>query len=106
VKEYFVFRELDLLVVKGKTKPIKVFELIGRKNDSVPPRKISAIERYTIGLELYRQKKFSEAIQKFNEALSIEPDDQPSRLYVERSQLYQTNPPPEEWNGVFILKTK
>jgi adenylate cyclase len=106
VKEYFVFRELDLLVVKGKTKPIKVFELIGRKNDSVPPRKISAIERYTIGLELYRQKKFSEAIEKFNEALSIEPDDQPSRLYVERSQLYQTNPPPEEWNGVFILKTK
>ena len=106
VKEHFVFRELDLLVVKGKTKPIKVFELIGRKNDSVPPQKISAIERYTIGLELYRQKKFSEAIEKFNEALSIEADDQPSRLYIERSQLYLTNPPPEEWNGVFILKTK
>jgi adenylate cyclase len=106
VKERFVFRELDLLVVKGKTKPIKVFELIGRKNDSVSPKKISAIEQYTIGLNLYRQKKFSEAIEKFNEALSIEPDDQPSRLYIERSQLYLTNPPPEEWNGVFILKTK
>ena len=106
VKEYFVFRELDLLVVKGKTKPIKVFELIGRRNDSVRPQKISAIERYAIGLDLYRQKKFVEAIEKFTEALSLEPDDQPSRLYIERSQLYLTNPPPEEWNGVFILKTK
>jgi adenylate cyclase len=106
VKEYFVFRELDLLIVKGKTKPIKVFELLGRKNDSVPQQKISAVEKYTVGLELYRQKQFADAIQKFSEAISIQPDDQPSKLYIERSQLYLTNPPPEAWNGVFILKTK
>ncbi|MGA7162037.1 MAG: CHASE2 domain-containing protein [Bacteroidota bacterium] len=106
VKESFVFRELDLLVVKGKTKPIKVFELLGRKNDSVPKEKISAIEKYLVGLELYRQKKFEEAIRKFNEALSIDPTDTPSKLYIERSQLYLETPPPEDWNGVFILKTK
>lgn len=106
VKDYFVFRELDLLIVKGKTKPIKVFELVGRKNDTISPQKISAIEKYSLGLNLYRQKRFEEAIGRFNEAITIEPDDQPSKLYIDRSRLYITNPPPDDWNGVFILKTK
>lgn len=106
VKDSFVFRELDLLIVKGKTTPIKVFELLGRKNDSVPKKKILAIEQYLRGLDLYRQKNFEQAIQKFNEALAIDPTDTPSSLYIERSQLYLTTPPPDDWNGVFVLKTK
>ena len=106
VKDSFVFRELDLLVVKGKTMPIKVFELLGRKNDSVPAKKISAVEQYLSGLELYRHKQFAEAIKKFNEALAIDPADSPSALYIERSHLYLDTPPPDDWNGVFILKTK
>ena len=106
VKDYFVFRELDLLVVKGKTMPIKVFELLGRKDDSVPAKKISAVEQYLGGLELYRRKQFAEAIKKFNEALVIDPTDSPSSLYIERSQVYLDTPPPDDWNGVFILKTK
>jgi len=106
VKDYFVFRELDLLVVKGKTMPIKVFELLGRKDDSVPAEKISAIEQYLGGLELYRRKQFAEAIKKFNEALAIDPADSPSSLYIERSKVYLDTPPPDDWNGVFVLKTK
>ena len=106
VKEVFTFRELDLLIVKGKTKPIKVFELVGRKNNGVPANKISAVEIYLKGLELYRQKKFSEAIERFNEALTVDPSDAPSQLYIERSRLYLATPPPEEWDGVFVLKTK
>ncbi|HTY12143.1 MAG TPA: CHASE2 domain-containing protein [Bacteroidota bacterium] len=106
VKEYFAFRELDLLVVKGKTLPIKVFELLGRKGNGVPDKKLAAVEKYLAGLALYRNKQFAEAINKFNEALAIDPDDSPSSLYIERSRMYLENPPPEEWNGVFILKTK
>jgi adenylate cyclase len=106
VKDYFAFRELDLLVVKGKTMPIKVFELLGRKDDGVPKTKTAAVEKYLSGLELYRHKKFQEAIQKFNEALAVDPADAPSKLYIERSQLYLNTPPPDDWNGVFVLKTK
>jgi adenylate cyclase len=106
VKDYFAFRELDLLVVKGKTMPIKVFELLGRKDDGVPKTKTAAVEKYLSGLELYRHKKFQDAIQKFNEALAVDPADAPSKLYIERSQLYLNTPPPDDWNGVFVLKTK
>jgi len=106
VKDYFAFRELDLLVVKGKTLPIKVFELLGRKDNGVSPTKISAVEKYLSGLESYRRKQFTEAIKKFSEALAIDPTDAPSSLYIERSQHYLETPPPDDWNGVFILKTK
>ena len=106
VRDYFEFRELDLLIVKGKTLPIKVFELLGRKDNSVPAKKISAVEHYLSGLDLYRRKQFADAIKKFNEALAIDPTDSPSLLYIERSQAYLDAPPPDDWNGVFILKTK
>ncbi len=106
VKDFFAFRELDLLVVKGKTMPIKVFELLGKKENGVPQTKLSAVEQYLTGLELYRRKQFTEAIKKFNAALAIDPTDTPSSLYIERSQVYLDSPPPDEWNGVFILKTK
>jgi adenylate cyclase len=106
VKDFFIFRELDLLVVKGKTKPITVFELIGKKNDSMHQQKLDAIEEYGKGLVLYRQKRFEEAIEQFKKALRVNPDDQPSKIYIERSQLYLAAPPPDNWNGVFVLKTK
>jgi len=106
VKEYFVFRELDLLIVKGKTKPIKVFELLGRKSNGVAQEKISAVGEYHKGLEMYRRKEFAAAIQQFAKALAIDPSDEPSRLYTERSQALLTTPPPDNWDGVFVLKTK
>ncbi|HTR81698.1 MAG TPA: CHASE2 domain-containing protein [Bacteroidota bacterium] len=106
VKDHFLFRELDLLIVKGKTKPIKVFELLGRKDDSIPANKIAAVEKYHKGLALYRQKAFVQAIECFAEALAIDPSDSPSRLYTQRSNLYLETPPPDNWDGVFILKTK
>ncbi len=106
VKDFFIFRELDLLIVKGKTKPITVFELIGRKSDGVHQQRLDAIEEYRKGLTLYRQKRFEEAIEQFNKALNVNPNDQPSKIYIERSQLYLTAPPPDDWNGVFVLKTK
>ncbi|MCX6137767.1 MAG: CHASE2 domain-containing protein [Ignavibacteriales bacterium] len=104
-KEKFVFRELDLLVVKGKTKPIKVFELIGRNDGSIPQSRLDAVAAYSIGLRLYRQRDFAGAIAQFQNALTINPDA-PSGLYIERAQFYLQSPPSPDWDGVFVLKTK
>ena len=46
------------------------------------------------------------AQQKFAEALNIDKEDGPSRVYFERCKLYIDNPPPEDWDGVFDMKTK
>lgn len=106
VKNDVIARELDLLVVKGKTEPIAVYELVGLASDSIPPSYENFLKYYNLGLQHYRRKEWEAAIAAFQEALKYEPDDHPSKMYISRVRAYQESPPPPEWNGVFILKTK
>ncbi len=106
IKDEMVCRELDYLVVKGKTKPMRVFELIGELRHGISEETKELIEIYNLGLMFYRERKFKEAINEFLFALKINSDDGPSQLYLLRSQAYLKKPPPKDWNGVFELKTK
>lgn len=105
VKEELLCRELDLLIVKGKTKPIRVFELIGEHN-TVSQEVKELVEIYNLGLQLYRNREFKKAAEEFLFALKMNSHDGPSQLYLLRSETYQKTPPPKDWNGVFELKTK
>ncbi len=49
---------------------------------------------------------FKEALALFDEALKIDPEDGPSKVYFERCKHYMESPPPEDWDGVFVMKTK
>ena len=106
VEGNIVVRELDLLVVAGKTEPIRVYELIGMSNDGVPFQQLQSMEFYTTGLRLFRERQWQGAIEMFEKALNILPNDYPSQLYIERSRAYLTAPPPRDWNGVFVLQSK
>lgn len=99
-------RELDLLVVSGKTEFIRVYELIGLVGDQVPEVFQRLIDLYCSGLDLYRNRNWDEAILKFREALELVPGDYPSQIHIERAEAFKAFPPPDDWNGVFILQTK
>ncbi len=106
VEEHVITRELDLLVVKGKTHPVRVYDLIGLVEDSIPPEKIELLEWYRKGLQHHRRREWKEAIQCLEKALLLDPNDHPSKIYIERSKLYEMNPPPDDWDGVFVLRSK
>jgi adenylate cyclase len=106
VADDVVARELDLLLVAGKTRPITVYELIALKGGKADPRRDNFLKAYREGFALYRERKWDEAIAAFNRALAESPDDGPCRLYIERSEVYRATPPPEDWDGVFIMKSK
>ena len=106
VKDSVIARELDLLIVVGKTKPVTVYELIGLKETGVAQELSKFLELYHEGLRLHRLQKWDDAIACFEQALKIKPDDYPAQIYIERSRLYQAAPPPENWDGVFVLKSK
>jgi len=98
VKDKFLLRELDLLKVIGKEKPVAAFELMTEQN-------VAMIESFSEALRSYRARDFRKALDMFMK-LAEEYNDAASRLYVERCREYLQAPPPSEWDGVFVSKKK
>ena len=72
----------------------------------VSKEKLEVINYYNLGLSAYKQRKWDEAIKAFEMALRIDPKDGPSKLYLERSNEFKADPPGDDWDGVFVMKTK
>jgi len=104
VKESFIAREVDRVRVKGKLEPVRIFELIceGEPTDQVA----GLLKYFNHGYELYHQKNFKEALEIFKKALEVSQNDPVSELYVERCEEYLSSEPPEDWDGVYVMKTK
>jgi len=106
VKGQVVVRELDLIQVKGKTEPVKVWELLGTTDMPMSDNQKQSLEIYHEGLRLYRERSWQEAIAYFQQAKQLDPTCHVADIYEQRANLYQINPPPAEWNGVFVMTTK
>ena len=102
--EALTARELDRVRVKGKTEPVTIYELIGYGH--LYAQKQPLIARFSEGLATYKARQWAEAIERFQAVLTLDPHDTPSKIYIERCQLHQETPPPEDWDGVFVMKTK
>ncbi len=99
------FRELDLLRVKGKQEPVRIFELVGPA-DQVAPGVDELSERFAEGLAAYRARDWDRAIQVFSSLTERWPDDGPTRTYLDRCRTFQQAPPPADWDGVFVMTVK
>ncbi len=91
-------RELDLLRVKGRLNPVRVYELVAVAG-AAPPAHLA---RFAEGLALYRARHFDEA----RGAFLASPEDAPSRVFAARCAALLATPPPADWDGVFTLDTK
>ena len=72
----------------------------------ITKEKEEVLKYYNLGLTAYKQRKWDEAIRAFERALSIDPNDGPSDVYLERANEFKKTPPPDDWDGVFVMKTK
>ncbi len=104
-KDHIEARELDMIRVVGKEKPVKVYELIDRKGE-VQGTKREVLGLYEDGLKMYRKKEWQKAIAMFQKALNKDPHDGPSLTYIERCKAYVQDPPPENWDGIYVLTAK
>ena len=104
-KEDIETRELDILRVKGRKKPVRVYELLGMKGD-LPESARWLVASYERALESYRRREFDAASSVFREILDREPDDGPSRVMLERCVGNKTESPPDDWDGAFSLEEK
>jgi len=102
VRDTFLLRRLDRLVVKGKTQPVRVYEVLCR-HENAGAAHHEQVAAFHEALALYYRGRFAEAAEAF-EALAE--SDSAAILYVERCRHYHDNPPARPWNRAFEMKTK
>lgn len=72
----------------------------------ITEEKAQVLELFGKGRKLYKLMEFEQAKEYFAKALKVDPDDGPSKVYYARCRHYIENPPPEDWDGVFVMTTK
>lgn len=106
----FVFRELDLIRVKGKLQPVTIYQLMGRQVDFAADGSAETVrlqvEQFARARELYRGRQWKAAQNAFQEFLEKWPMDGPAGVYLERCKEYLAVEPPAEWDGVFVMTHK
>ena len=93
-------RELDLIAVKGKAEPVKVYELLELAGQRLAAEKEEGLLRYERGMAAYKRHEWAAARREFEAALVACPDDGPSRIYVGRCAEHLLAPPPPDWDFV------
>lgn len=104
--DHLLYRKLDRVRVVGINEPVRLCELLDIKASADEQDK----KRVTIfheALENFEKRSWKLAAEGFKEALSLRPDDDdPARMYLERSEKFIITPPEDSWDGIFNLTSK
>jgi adenylate cyclase len=99
-------RDIDLVVVKGKTEPVGVYEVLDHHTEESFPNLMDVVSYFNEGMRHYRAARFPNAITQFEKALALHPKDKLSTTYIARCRHLTDNPPDEAWNGVWVMTEK
>ncbi len=98
-------RLLDKIVVQGKSVPVAIYELVGRKGQ-VSKERLNILRFYEEALRLHWDRRWEDALHVLDEALKLDPSDRPCRMLYDRIRWYQENPPPSDWAGEYVRGRK
>ena len=106
----YLFRELDLIRVKGKLQPVTIYELVARASELEANGALGEVQEHIRQFHgaraLYRERRWAEARTAFQTILDRWGNDGPSILYLKRCQEYLTEEPEPDWDGVFTMTHK
>lgn len=106
VKDLVIARELDFIRVKGKTKPVRVFELLARRDRGIDQEYAAVFSHFARGLEHYRLQNWKRAIYEFRRVLELKKEDGPALEFLRRCEVFMQSPRPANWDGVFEMRGK
>jgi adenylate cyclase len=101
----YVFRELDLVRVKGKHKPIGIYQPLAVQGE-VSREELEELDLYQQALTAYRRQRWDDAEQLFNQLRQKYEAREVYNIYIERLGFFRKNPPGADWDGVFTFTTK
>jgi len=100
----FVTRELDLIRVKGKLKPVRIYELLG--NETSPEEIVAMAGEFSAARAAYIERNWAEAARRFEQFLQRWPNDGPAQVALARCKEFIAEPPPSDWDGVYEMRHK
>ncbi|HWP81238.1 MAG TPA: adenylate/guanylate cyclase domain-containing protein [Bacteroidota bacterium] len=106
VAKKVVAREIDKVIVVGKTEPVRIYELIAAADRPLSDNMKYFLDSYREGITCYHKRQWDEGIAYMEHAMQYKPEDPVCQLYIDRMQLYKLNPPDANWSGVFVLQQK
>jgi hypothetical protein len=98
----FAWRELDAIRVKGRTTPVKIYELVAEAGQETPQQQEAAVA-YAQGLTHWRAREFEPAATSFSRVAEF---DKPSALFLARARELAKSSPAAEWEPVNALDSK
>ncbi len=105
LKGIYRIRDVDLVVVKGKTEPVGVYEVLDFYSDDEFPNVMEVLGHFKTGVENFRKGSWKRAIESFNDAYRVHPNDKLSQIYIKRCEHLISNPP-KDWDGVWVMTSK
>ena len=106
LKGTYRIRDIDDVVVKGKTESVRVYEVLDYHSEETFPNLMEATGYFREGRTAYRGGQWDQAIKSFKESLNLNPLDKLSGIYMERCEHLKADPPKGEWRGVYTMKSK
>ena len=112
--DHIVFRYLDRIVVKGRSQPVPVFEIVGLK-ENVSQKTSECLGLYAQGIERYLAQDWDGAVRIFQQSAALEPnqpskamaiESNPSLIMINRSHSWKEHPPGPNWDGAYTMKEK
>ncbi len=98
--EEFNWRLLDRITVKGKSEPVRIFEVFNQYSDKNYENKLKAASVFEEAMTPYLNQNWELAIEGFKECEELLPEDASIEMHLKRAQSYQETPPAEDWDGV------
>lgn len=103
-------RPLDLVAVKGRKAGAMVYELIALR-EGVPDLAPTAGELELCRLteqafQAYTERRWEDAIAAYERLAAFAPSDKLPSVFIDRCRHFMVEPPPDNWSGVFEMKTK
>ncbi len=98
-------REIDAIRVVGKTDPVRIYELLGRKGD-ISVKTAELRDHYERGLQLFRARNLEGARTAFAECLKVHAEDGPSLLFMARIEKVMQRAPTDSWDEVWTMTEK
>lgn len=106
LKGTYRIREVDRVIVKGKSETVGVYEVLDYHDETTFPNVMEALNYSQEGLRLYRQQQWDKAVAAFEESFKRAPFDRLCRLYIDRCLYFKEHPPGGEWDGVWVMDSK